>query len=125
MLEQDYIVKQIKEMIRMLLKLLFNIDTENPAIEMLETEVEQTAMQELLDRVDSGDIGGAEDVIFDMADEEGKEKLDFILIFFSYLNEKPDSFLEANDFSRHEIKEDLGSILKKFGYEYMIETFLE
>lgn len=125
MLEQDYIVKQIKEMIRMLLKLLFNIDTESPAVELLETEAEQAAMQELLDRVDSGDIGGAEDVIFDMADEEGKEKLDFILIFFSYLNEKPDSFLEANDFSRHEIKEDLGSILKKFGYEYMIETFLE
>lgn len=125
MLEQDYIVKQIKEMIRMLLKLLLNIDTESLAAELLETEAEQAAMQELLDRVDSGDIGGAEDVIYDMADEEGRERLDFILIFFSYLNEKPDSFLEANDFSRHEIRDDLGSILKKLGYGYMIETFLE
>ena len=34
MFEQDYVMRYIKEMVRAILKLLFNIDTESPSSEI-------------------------------------------------------------------------------------------
>ena len=43
MYEQDYIMRLIKEMVRAILKLLFNIDTESPSSELLkDAEEKQT-----------------------------------------------------------------------------------
>ena len=36
--EQDYVMRLIKEMIRTILKLLLNIDTESPTVELLENK---------------------------------------------------------------------------------------
>ena len=41
MFEQDYIMRLIKEMVRTILKLLFNIDTESPTAELLEGKEEK------------------------------------------------------------------------------------
>ena len=51
MFEQDYVMKLIKEMVRAILKLLFNIDTESPTVELLENKEEQETLENLLDMV--------------------------------------------------------------------------
>ena len=42
--EQDYIIRLIKEMIRAILKLLFNIDTDNPIEDLLEDKESQDTL---------------------------------------------------------------------------------
>jgi hypothetical protein len=39
--EQDYVMRLIKEMVRAILKLLFNIDTDSPTTELLEDSEEK------------------------------------------------------------------------------------
>lgn len=41
MFEQDYVMRLIKEMVRAILKLLFNIETESPTAELLENKEEK------------------------------------------------------------------------------------
>ena len=48
MFEQDYVMRLIKEMVRAILKLLFNIDTESPTVELLENKEEQETLENLL-----------------------------------------------------------------------------
>lgn len=45
MFEQDYVMRLIKEMVRAILKLLFNIDTESPTIELLENKEEKETLE--------------------------------------------------------------------------------
>ena len=64
MFEQDYVMRLIKEMVRAILKLLFNIDTESPTVELLENKEEQETLENLLDMVDVGEINEAENRLF-------------------------------------------------------------
>ena len=49
-------MRVIKEMVRAILKLIFNIDTDSPSAELLEDAKEQQTLDELLDMVDNGFI---------------------------------------------------------------------
>ena len=124
MFEQDYIMRLIKEIIRTILKLLFNIDTEIPTIELLENEEEKATLETLLNMVDDGDINEAENKIFEMVEAGDRDSLELVLLFYSYLNDKSDDFLAENNFSRKEIQDDLKYILSKYGLDSMAEMFL-
>lgn len=52
MFEQDYIMRIIKEMVRAILKLLFNIDTESPSAELLKDSQCRETLNCLLDMVE-------------------------------------------------------------------------
>lgn len=124
MFEQDYIMRLIKEMIRVILKLLFNIDTETPTAKLIENDEEKTTLENLLNMVDEGSINEAENIIFDIATAGNKVNLEMILLFYSYLNDKSDDFLKENNFSRKELQDDLKYILSQYGLDSMIELFL-
>ena len=66
MFEQDYVMRLIKEMVRAILKLLFNIDTESPTIELLENKEEKETLENLIDMVDAGEINEAENRLYDL-----------------------------------------------------------
>ena len=68
MFEQDYVMRLIKEMVRAILKLLFNIDTDSPSAELLEDAKEQQTLDELLDMVDNGFINEAENKIYEITE---------------------------------------------------------
>lgn len=122
MFEEDYIMRLIHEMIRSILKLLFHIDVETPTAELLENEEEKATLETLLDRIDKGDINEAENKIFELAEDDAN--LEMILLFYSYLNDKSDAFLQENHFSRKEIQDDLKSILSQYGMDSMMEVFI-
>lgn len=119
MFEQDYIMRLIKEMVRIILKLLFNINT--PAAELLNETEKRETLDYFLDLVDNGNINEAENKICELASKENMENLEIALLFYSYLNDKTDDFLEENDFSREEIKEGLKNIISKYGLNSLID----
>lgn len=124
MFEQDYIIRLIKEMIRAILKLLFNIDAENPIENLLEDKERQNTLDKLLDMVDSGDINGAENQIYDMISDRNMANLEIALLFYSYLNDKDDEFLQKHDFCRDEIKSGVKELVCQYGLTRMAEFFL-
>ena len=122
MFEQDYVMRLIKEMIRVILKLLFNIDVETLTTRLIENEEEKATLEALLDMIDEGAINEAENIIFELAEDNAN--LEMILLFYSYLNDKSDTFLLENHFSRKELQTDLKNILSQYGLDSMIEVFL-
>ena len=124
MFEQDYVMRLIKEMVRAILKLLFNIDTESPTTELLENKEERETLENLLDMVDAGKINEAENKLYDLISATDINSLEVALLFYSYLNDKADDFLEENDFSRDENKLGIENVADRFGLSSIAQMFL-
>jgi len=127
MFEQDYIMRLIKEMVRVLLKLLFRIDVESsetPGVDMLKEEKERRKLEELQDMIDAGRINEAENKVSDLLDEKDQKNLELAILFYSYLNDKSNEFLLENHFSREEVKSGLMDTLEQYGLSGMTEVFL-
>lgn len=124
MFEQDYVMRLIKEMVRAILKLLFNIDAESPTVELLENKEEKETLEKLLDMVDAGKINEAENRLYDLTSDTDRNSLEVALLFYYYLNEKTDDFLESNDFSRDEIKLGIENVTDRLGLSSIAKTFL-
>ena len=122
--EQDYVMRLIKEMVRAILKLLFNIDTESPTVELLENKEQKETLENLLDMIDDGEINEAENRLYDLISDTDMDSLEVALLFYSYLNDKTDDFLEANDFSREEIKLGMENVADSFGISSIAKMFL-
>lgn len=121
--EQDYVMRLIKEMVRAILKLLFNINTETPTVELLENKEQKETLENLLDMIDNGKINEAENRLYDLTSDTDVNSLEIALLFYSYLNDKTDDFLEANDFSRDEIKLGLENVVDSFGLSSIAKMF--
>lgn len=124
MYEQDYIMRLIKEMVRAILKLLFNIDTESPSAELLEDAEEKQILESLLDMIDEGRINEAENSLYDSIENLEKSGLEMALLFYSYLNDKSDEFLEEHDYNRDEVKQGLEDITSRYGVSGFTEMLL-
>ena len=124
MVEQDYIMRLIKELIRALLKVIFHTDLDMPSVEMLKDAQRRCALEELLNLMDNGEINEAENRLSELLEDGGGEELALALLFYSHLNEKSNDFLEAHDFSREEIKAGLEDALQSQGLSEMAEAFL-
>lgn len=125
MFEQDYIMRLIKEMVRTLLKLLFSIDLDSQTEELLKAREEKETLNALLELADEGRIDEAENRLYDLIRGKDMTALETALLFYSYLNDKTDAFLEENHFSRGEIASGLKAVVSRYGLEGMAEVFLE
>lgn len=124
MFEQDYVMRLIKEMVRAILKLLFNINTESPTVELLENKEEKETLENLLDLVDAGKINEAENRLYDLMSAADMGSLEIALLFYSYLNDKTDEYLEENDFCREEIKLGMENVVDIFGLSSIAKIML-
>lgn len=124
MFEQDYIIRLIKEMIRAILKLLFNMDTDNPMEVLAEEKESKETLEKLLDMVDNGNINEAENQIYNMTSDNNMANLEVALLFYSYLNDKDDEFLQRHGFSRDEVKSGVKELASRYGLMGMADIFL-
>ena len=126
MFEQDYIMRLVHEIARVLAKILFNIDSEN-ASEELESRIEETdILEQLLGMIDNGQINEAENKLYDMLDAGTPNCIETAILFYFYLNEKSDEFLKENDYSRGEVKEGIEGVAERVGLGGLISTlFIE
>ena len=125
MFEQDYVMRLIKEMVRAVLKLLFGVDTEKPAKEMLESRESQQMLESIMDLVDEGKICEAENQVYEIVEEGGKDNIGIAIMFYSYLNDKTDDYLQDHNFSRDEIVAGLKDVLSDCGMGAMAEAFIQ
>ena len=122
MFEQDYIMRLVHEIARVLAKILFNIDTET-VTEELEARIEETdILEELLDMVDCGQINEAENKLYDLLDARAPNCIEMAILFYSHLNEKTDEFLKENDYSRDEIKAGMEAVAERVGLSGVLEV---
>ena len=103
MLQDDYILRQIREMVRAVMKMLFQVS----AVELTPDVIEDTDARQILtnltDLADNGKIDEAENQLYEMTCDGDRQNLEIGLLFYYHLNGKDDEFLEASNFSREEI----------------------
>ncbi|MDE6035650.1 MAG: hypothetical protein K2G36_07050 [Ruminococcus sp.] len=123
MFEQDYIMRQIRQILKFLVKVLFNIDDTSTSLNLIQNIEVQKTVSDLLRKIDDGNINQAENEISVMTDNTTKDNLLAGIIFYSYLNEKDDDYLESYDFSREEVEDGLKNLLSKYGLDDIAHIF--
>lgn len=113
-------MRLIHEMIRMLVKLLFNIDMDRPTFQIIDEMDDGDILKRLIRLIDDGNINEAENQLYDIVecedyksehDNSESNNLKIGLLFYDYLNEKDNDFLEAHDFSREEVEEGVKNLI--------------
>ena len=123
MFEQDYIMRQIQQILKVLVKVLFNVDSETITSSLIQdTETRETA-DYLLRKADSGNISEAENKFFELTENKTMNNFLLGIVFYSYLNEKDDAYLEMNHYSRGDAENCLKRLLSEYGLEYMANLF--
>lgn len=126
MLQDDYILRQIREMVRALIKILFQVEAAELTPEILEDEETRTALEELLALMEEGRIEEAENRLYDLTSSgsDGERKnLEAGLLFYYALNGKSDDFLEEHNFSREEIMTGIEDLADRYGLSGIAEAF--
>lgn len=126
-------MRLIHEMIRMLVKLLFNIDMDRPTFQIIDEMDDGDILKRLIRLIDDGNINEAENQLYDIVecedyksehDNSESNNLKIGLLFYDYLNEKDNDFLEAHDFSREEVEEGVKNLISIYGLSDMVNTLL-
>lgn len=123
MFEQDYIMRQIRQIINFLVKVLFHIDTEKLSLQSIKTIEAREAAGDLLRKTDQGDINEAENQLSELIKDKTLDNLLVGFVFYSYLNEKDDDYLESNDFDRKAVENGMKYLLSEYGLEGMADLF--
>lgn len=123
MLEEDYVTKMIKDMIRAIIKTILGktqLDYELPKEN--EYTREDMIFKNVLDMADDGKINEAENLLLTEFEFEDSIQLEIALTFYSHINEFDDDFLDANNYSRQEISEGIEGIASKYGYSGLMSV---
>ncbi len=124
MLEEDYIMRVIHEMVATLLKLVFHIDLGKHDEMNFKNQDMAAAYARLLNLIEEGKINEAENQLLDDLDAQDIEYFKMSLLFYEHLNQKDSRFLEGCDFSKIEIVDGLKYVSTIYGYDAMAEALL-
>lgn len=125
MFEKDYIMRLVKEMVRTLLKLLFNIDTSLPMDEVIKMAEEKVLLEKLLSMADEGRVCEAENELCEITADGDRYYLKTALIFYYRLAEKGEDFLSEHNFSMTEVKEGVEMLTERYNIKDLSSVFLE
>ena len=113
--EKDYIMRMIKEMVRVLFSLIFgkkyvSVELEN------KYEVSGKNLKDFLDMIDSGEINEAENILLDSIDYTDRNEVMAAALFYQYLSEKDSEFLKNNNYAKEEVMSGFKQLLMQSGY---------
>lgn len=120
MFEHDYIMREIEKLTQLLAMAMFHkeLDTTDFVDENGNLSGGQFLTYRLNRLVLEGRIGQAEDMLFDMLDEDGGDEYrQAALEFYAFLQKLSDEKLEVGGFSREEILEGLQELRDRYGVE--------
>lgn len=123
MFEQDYIMRQIQQIIQILMKIIFKIDTPSPETFLIKEIGKREQADDMLRNIDSGNIAEAEQMLFTTTQNRTLDDLLVALVFYSHLNEKEDDFFETNNYSRSYVENSLKRLLSEYGLEHLAYLF--
>ena len=123
--EKDYIMRMIKEMVRVLFSLMFG--KKYVAVELEKEnkyEVSGKHLKDFLDMIDSGQINEAENILLDNIDYTNNDDVMAAALFYQYLSEKDSEFLINNNYTKEEVLSGFKQLLVQSEYNnllYMIK----
>ena len=123
MLQDDFILRQIREMIHAVMKMLFQVNASELSPEVIEDASARTVLEELLALTDEGRIDEAENQLYEMTCDGDRQNLEIGLLFYYHLNGKDDEFLEASNFSREEIMMGIQDLAERYNLSGIAEAF--
>ncbi|MCI9490239.1 MAG: hypothetical protein HFG97_09530 [Dorea sp.] len=115
--EKDYIMRIIKEMVRVLFSLM--LGKQYQSVELPEEnkyEVSGKALEELKNMVNEGFINEAENILLESIDYTQKREVLAAILFYQYIGEQDTDFLEAHNYSKEEALDGIRRMAEKQGY---------
>ena len=119
--EKDYVMRMIKEMARVIFSLAF--DKTYVSVEMEKANkyrVSGKALNDLWEMIDAGQINEAENLLLEKIDYADMEEVMGAALFYLYLSEKEDSFLEAHQYSKEEVLFGFKQLFERSGYQEIL-----
>lgn len=124
--EKDYLMRIIKEMVRVLFSLMFGkkyVSVEQEVKNRYETAGK--TLKELLAMTDRGEINEAENILLENFDPDNKNDLAAAALFYQHLSEKEAGFLKEHDYSMQEVLEGIEQLMRESGYGNVIDLVRE
>jgi hypothetical protein len=119
--EKDYIMRMIKEMVRVLFSLAFGKKYVSVELEKENKyEVSGKNLKIFLNMIDLGQINEAENILLDSIDYTNKNEVMAVALFYQYLSEKDSQFLENNNYTKEEVLSGFKQLLMKSGYSDLL-----
>lgn len=119
--EKDYIMQMIKEMVRVLFSLAFGKKYVSVELEKENKyEVSGKNLKNFLNMIDLGQINEAENILLDSIDYTNKNEVMAVALFYQYLSEKDNQFLENNNYTKEEVLSGFQQLLMKSGYSDLL-----
>ena len=123
MLQDDFILRQIREMVHAVMKMLFQVSASELTPEVIEDSTARTTLENLIALTDEGKIDEAENQLYEMTCDGDRQNLEIGLLFYYTLNGKDDDFLEAHNFSREEIMTGIQDLADRYQLSGIAEAF--
>lgn len=123
MLQDDFILRQIREMVHAVMKMLFQVSASELTPEVIEDASARKTLEDLIALTDKGRIDDAENQLYEMTCDGDRQNLEIGLLFYYNLNGKDDDFLEANNFSREEIMTGIQDLADRYQLSGIAEAF--
>ena len=119
--EKDYIMRMIKEMVRVLFSLAFGKKYVSVELEKENKyEVSGNNLKIFLNMIDLGQINEAENILLDSIDYTNNNEVIEVALFYQYLSEKDNQFLENNNYTKEEVLSGFKQLLMKSGYSDLL-----
>ena len=119
--EKDYIMRMIKEAVRVLFSLVFGEKYVSVEIEAENKyEVSGKKLKDFLDMINLGQINEAENILLDGIDYTDKEEVMAEALFYQHLSEKDNEFLERNNYTKEEVLSGFRQLLAQSGYDELL-----
>ena len=123
MLQDDFILRQIREMVHAVMKMLFHVSASELTPEVIEDSTARTTLENLIALTDEGKIDEAENQLYEMTCDGDRQNLEIGLLFYYNLNGKDDDFLEVHNFSREEIMTGIQDLADRYQLSGIAEAF--
>lgn len=114
--EKDYIMRMIKEMVRVLITLALGkkyVQVELP--QENKYGVSGSKLSKWKELIDSGKINEAENMLLEKIDYSNQEDIAEAIFFYEYVSEKGSDFLEKCNYSEEEILDGLKQLAVQTG----------
>ena len=119
--EKDYIMRMIKEMVRILFSLVYGKKYVSVELEKENKyEVSGKNLKSFLDMIDSGQINEAENILLDNIDYANNDEVMATALFYQYLSEKDSEFLINNNYTKEEVLSGFKQLLVQSGYNNLL-----
>ena len=121
MFEQDWIMRQIHEMSKVIARVMLNAEVQSTVAEL--PQEKRDLADDLISRLKCGRVRETVDEVNRLADDNSRDNLIIGLEFYSALSELDEDILEAEGYSLTDAQNDFEVFAGKFGLQQMTDLY--